>query len=77
LQSYFELGEFPALASLLDSFTTFIQRQTKLGYHRERYLNLIKYTKKLMKIGRLKTPGRRLLLQQFLAERSWLVGKVG
>ncbi len=46
LKSYFELGEYNALDSLLDSFSRYIHRQKDLGYHRENYLNLIRFVKK-------------------------------
>lgn len=81
LQSYFELDEMAALSSLLDSFTIFIQRQKGLGYHRQSYLNLIRFTKKLINLAALPRPRRALLMQkieteQFVAERSWLLSKI-
>ena len=52
LKSYFELGEYNALESLLDSFSRYIQRQKEMGYHRENYLNLIRFVKKIIQIGK-------------------------
>ena len=80
LRSYYELGEWPALASLLDSFKAFLRRHKALGYHRDSYLNLLKFTQKLMKtIGKRPAARKRLAAQiqaaEAVAEREWLVGK--
>ena len=48
LKCYFELGEFNALESLLDSFSRYIQRQKEIGYHRENYLNMVRFVKKII-----------------------------
>jgi hypothetical protein len=83
LRSYFELGEWLPLASLLESFNTYIKRQEKLGYHRDSYLNLIKYTKKFQKsAGKLtKTDALKMKKaienEKFVAEREWLLRVVG
>jgi hypothetical protein len=83
LRSYFELGEWLPLASLLDSFNTYIKRQEKLGYHRDSYLNLIKYTKKLQKSAGKLTKADALKMkkaiesEKFVAEREWLLRVVG
>ena len=75
LKSYFERGEWIALDSLLDSFTIFIRRQKTLGYHRENYLNLIRFTKKLTQ----QCPNQSLVQQiqrtLAVAERDWLLCK--
>lgn len=81
LRSYYELGEWPALASLLDSFKAFLNRHKALGYHRDSYLNLIKFTQKLMKTtGKSRTARKRLAARiqaaEALAEREWLLGKL-
>jgi len=47
LRMYFELNELEALESLLESFTIYIRRK-KVGYHGENYMNLIRYTKRLL-----------------------------
>lgn len=81
LRSYFELGEWPALASLLDSFQAFLRRHKALGYHRDSYLNLIKFTKKLMHLAGKRPAARKRLLARIeatesVAEREWLLGKL-
>ena len=50
MRIYYELGEYTALDSLLESFTVFIHRQKDLGYHKNSYQNLIKFVKKLLQI---------------------------
>jgi hypothetical protein len=49
MRIYFELGEWQALDSLLDSFKVYLHRQNDISYHRESYQNLIKFTQKLLK----------------------------
>jgi hypothetical protein len=48
MRIYYELGEFSALDSLLESFTVYLHRQKNLGYHKNNYQNLIKFVKKLL-----------------------------
>lgn len=81
LRSYFELGEWQALGSLLDSFRAYLRRQKDIGYHRESYLNLIKFAQKLAKTARAGKSKRAALRQkirdtEFVAEREWLLGKL-
>lgn len=80
LRSYFELEEWQTLDSLLKSFYTFLRRRHDIGYQRLMYLNLIKFTRKLM-AGPLtrrkaKTLAERIQAEQYLAEREWLLSKV-
>lgn len=82
LISYYELEEWAALDSLLDSFKAYLRRQKELGYHRESYLNLIKFTQKMMKsVGKRGLVRRQLAAQisavEAVAEREWLLGKLG
>lgn len=82
LKSYFELGEYNALDSLLDSFSRYIHRQNELmGYHRENYVNLIRFVKKIIHNGeRNKTVllelKKEIEATSHLAEREWLLEKV-
>ena len=81
LRSYFELQEWQALDSLLRSFYSFLRRRHDIGYQRLAYLNLIKFTRKLMagpltrrKAERL---AERVRAEQYVAEREWLLEKLG
>ena len=79
LKSYFELGEYDALDSLLDSFSRYINRQKELGYHKDNYLNLIRFVKKVIhtndkeKLEKLKIS---ILNTSALAEKEWLLEKI-
>jgi len=44
---YFETKEYEALVGLLNTFKVYLFRQKKIGYHKERYKNIIKYSEKL------------------------------
>ncbi len=48
LKTYYETHAFDALQSHLDAMRNYIHRKHVLGYHRSNYLNMIKYTEKLM-----------------------------
>ncbi|RMF29330.1 MAG: hypothetical protein D6765_04620 [Bacteroidetes bacterium] len=78
LRIYFELGEFEALHSLLGSFSTYIRRQQDLGYHGEMYLNLIRFTRKLLRYDPQNERQRAKIRRELentpaVAEREWLL----
>lgn len=78
LRIYFDLREFDALESLLDSFKLYIYRQQELGYHRELYLNLIRFVKALIQLPPGDRAARLRLREQIesnpsIAERAWLL----
>lgn len=47
LLMYFERKEWQALKYLLDSFGIYLQRHKEGGYHRDMYLNLVRFLKKM------------------------------
>ncbi len=83
LKVFFEKSFWEALSAHLESFMIFLRRQKSIGYQSEHYSNLIKLTKKLL---RLRTqPMTKIALSkaqanlveeiektQLLAEREWL-----
>lgn len=78
MRMYYETGEYAALDSLLESFKTFIHRQKNLGYHRENYLNLIKFTRKLLQTDLRSRKATEKLTTEIeattaLTERDWLL----
>jgi hypothetical protein len=80
LRSYYELGEFDALDSLLDSFQIFLRRRRDVGYLRQNYLNLIRLTRKLLQTTAHDHPARERLRAEIancnpLAEKEWLTQK--
>ncbi len=81
LRCYYELNEFAALDSLLDSFGAYIRRQKDHGYHHENYLNLIRFVKKLIKLAINKNDlaaiRANIETTERLAEKEWLLEKCG
>ncbi len=78
LLMYYELGEFDALESLLDSFQTYIRRQKDLGYHRENFLNLIRFIRKMLRVNLDIRVNREKLIEELeqtksIIERAWLL----
>ena len=82
LKIYFQKQEITALESLLQSFETYLRRRgDAVGYHRESFVNLVKFVKKLLKINLHDNAARekfRMSVQsaKFLAEREWLLSVV-
>jgi hypothetical protein len=78
MRIYYELGEFTALDSLLESFTIYLHRQKDLGYHKNTYQNLIKFVKKLLQMDLKNEVLRAQLKTEIentveLTERDWLL----
>ncbi len=81
MRMYYETKEYAALDSLLESFKTFIHRQKNLGYHRENYLNLVKFTRKLLQLDVRNRKEREQLRKEIdattaLTERDWLLAQL-
>ena len=77
LKIYFSLGEEDALHSLLESFKRFIYRQKDLGYHRDSFLNLIRFAGRLLNLLPSDKKGRLKLLKEIeetkeVADKEWL-----
>ncbi len=78
LKIYYELDEFDPLDAHLEAMRTFIRRKKIMGYHRENYLNLIYFTKKLMESNpfdraSLKTLHEEIEKSKPIAEKDWLL----
>lgn len=81
LKTYFELAEYDLLSSHLDAMRNYIRRNKVIGYHRTNYLNIIRYTERLMQLGphnkaatlKLKTD---IEGEGVLTEKEWLLGNV-
>jgi len=81
LKTYFELDEYDALDALLESFKQFVTRRKEVAYHRENYLNTIKFTRYLINLnGRDKTRkealGKKIQGTKILTEKTWLLEKL-
>jgi len=78
MRIYFENKEWQVLDSFLISFEAFLRRQKNLGYHKDFYLNLVKYVKKALNLHRMK-PETKSKLQQSIKsndqvnDKKWLL----
>ena len=78
---YYDFKEFDALYSLLDSFQNYIYRRKELGYHRELYLNFIKFTRRLLQLegynkAQIKNLREQVLNTKNVAEKDWLLERI-
>jgi hypothetical protein len=76
IKIYFEQGEPELLESHLDSMQNYIRRQRAVGYHRENYLNMVKYTRALIRLSAAaerKNLREQIEQAQPLTEREWLL----
>ena len=83
LITYYELGEWETLGSFTVSFRAFLNRQRNIPVQRrEGYLNLIRFTRKLMKIEKKDTISAEKLREDIIQNRTttvnqdWLIEKL-
>lgn len=81
LKIYFETGEFDALEAHLQNMQTFIRRQKGIGYHKTNYLNIVKYTRRLMQLPNSRKSREALraqvAMEETLTEKEWLLEMAG
>jgi hypothetical protein len=82
LATYFEVEEWQAMASLADSFRTFLHRHEKdiTDAKRQRYSNFIKYIKKLSKVKYQDKAAKQRMLKEInessgVVNQGWLIEK--
>jgi hypothetical protein len=78
LKTYFELREYDLLLSHLDAMRNYIRRNKVIGYHRTNYLNIIRYTERLLHVGHHDKAASAQLRHDLerepvLTERSWFL----
>ena len=79
LKMYFETGEYDALDNLLTSFRILLLRKKKvIGYHQQHYLNMLRYTKKMMKLNRYDREAvakfkKEVAAHKGVIEKAWMV----
>mgnify|MGYP001193107945 CR=1 FL=1 len=76
LKIFFETQELDALESHLAAMQRFIRRKKIIGYHRENYLNLVFFTRKLLEAfdpKSLETLREEVTGTKALAEKEWLL----
>jgi hypothetical protein len=81
IKIYFEKEEEDALESLLDSMRTYIQRKQVMGYHKSNYLNIIKFTKKILNLHPFQKEQIQKLKEEIetispLTEKEWLLAQL-
>ncbi len=82
LKIYYETREYDLLESHLEAMKNYIRRKTTLGYHRTYYLNLVKYTQKLMALNWLDAQEvekirAKIGNETMLIGREWLLEQFG
>jgi len=79
LKIFYELREFDSLDAHLNAMEKFLSRKNKMTYHRDNYLNTIRFTRKLLEATD-KEAVRRLRqeveLVKNVAERQWLMAQM-
>jgi len=75
---FYEQDEFDVLESLLESMRTYLVRKKVIGYHKSNYKNIIRFTKKMLKINPYSLSQKTKLLKEIeevnpLTERKWLL----
>ena len=80
MKIYYEKGEFELLDYHLDAMLVFIGRKKIIGYHQKNYLNIVRFTKRLVKLN----PGDSMARQKFieraeredvLTEKEWILAQ--
>ncbi len=75
---YYELEEIKVLESFLESMRAYIQRKKVIGYQKIVYKNMLKYTKKLLKVNPYSKTQKEKLKAEIeaakpLTEKTWLL----
>ena len=75
---YYELDEIKVLESFLESMRAYIQRKKVIGYQKIVYKNMLKYTKKLLKVNPYSKTQKEKLKAEIeaakpLTEKAWLL----
>lgn len=81
LRIYYEKKYLSALESLLDSFSIFLRRQRNVGYQREHFQSLIRFTRRLLALPPADKAGAEQLKKDIeqskgVAEKAWLLEKI-
>lgn len=82
LKVFYETSAFETLEAHLEAMRTYIRRKVFLSYQQENYLNLIVFTKKLLKnqisaLEKINEIKNEIISCKSLAERKWLLDMVG
>lgn len=81
LKTYFVLGEHDLLQSHLDAMRNYIHRKKVIGYHRTNYLNIVRFTERMLH----REPHNKQALEELrteiekepvLTEKEWLLERM-
>jgi len=79
IKIFYELGEYDLLSAHLSAMEKFMSRKKQMSYHRDNYLNIIRFTRKLLEASD-KEAVRQLRQEveqaKHLAERQWLMAQL-
>ena len=81
LKIFYERSAFDLLDAHLEAMRTFIRRKKIIAYHRENYINLIRFTRRLIERNPFDRAEAKSLQQEIMetkvvAEKEWLLGRV-
>lgn len=81
LKIYYELNETDLLHAHLEALKNYIRRKVTLGYHRTNYLNLVKYTRRLLFVSpfdqkSISTLKNDIEQESVLTEKPWLLEQI-
>lgn len=76
LKIYYEEQSWEALEYLLSSFNRFLQRKSIMSYHKENYLNLIRFTRALIGVYETQQLTKKIESTNPLTERNWLLAQI-
>jgi hypothetical protein len=81
LKIYYEEDKMDVLDAFLNSFYAYLQRKEIMGYHRENYKNIVKFTRKLAYLATFDKDGIQKLKTKIeqtnpLTEKIWLLNQV-
>ena len=82
LKMYYEQDEIQLLDALLDSMRTYLRRKKVVGYYKENYKNIIRYTKKLAHVNPFSKNDKLKLQEEVqtvspLTEKKWILERLG
>lgn len=81
LKIYYEEDEYDALESLIESMRIFLKRKKVMGYHKANFQNVIKYTRRLVRLNPFEKDKHQSLREEIqqaspLHEKEWLLAKL-
>ena len=82
MKIYYEIEAYDLLHAHLDAMQNYIRRKRVIGYHKTNYLNIIRYSRKLMSINpfeknAMQQLSKKITTEEILTERNWLLEQLG